>query len=245
MPSTGGKLDKMNCAKAKLYVHGSLDHELDAVSDLALHEHLRGCESCASSYARHRELRNRLRSVLTGPAMPPDVERDIRRRLQQSIQDVRPRRWRASWVAALTAGVVAVGIVLGVWLGEPGRRLGAPDTAADKFVYQIGSADVTAIALQNIAFHLAAAPTAHIVVVTHNDGVDFLLKGASDRSGTPFEPRVAALAAKGVEFRVCNNTLNVRRIPASRVISVAALVPSGIAEVGRLEAKEGYSYIKP
>lgn len=235
----------MNCTEARFYIHGSLDHELDAVSDLRLHEHLRSCEACASSYARHRELRNRVRDAVAGEEMPQEMEREVRRRLRQSMNDGWHRRWRTTFLAAVAAGIAAMGIVLGVLIGDHAWRLTPPDAGGGKFVYQISAADAAAVALQNIAFHLAAAPKAHIVVVSHNGGVDFLLKGATDSGGEPFEPRVAALVAKGVEFRVCRNTLNVRRIPASRVVSEASLVPSGIAEVGRLEATEGYSYIKP
>jgi intracellular sulfur oxidation DsrE/DsrF family protein len=39
---------------------------------------------------------------------------------------------------------------------------------------------------------------------------------------------VHGFKARGVDFRVCNNTL----------------VPSGIAEVGRLQEKEGYAYLR-
>lgn len=235
----------MDCAKARLYIHGSLDHELDVVTDLNLHEHLHTCEACAAYYAHHRALRDRLRTALAGLETPRDVERDVRRRLQSSIHGGWRRRWRTTFLAAIAASVAILGILLGVLLGAHPWGTTAAGVGNEKFVYQISTADVAAVALQNIAFHLAATPKAHIVVVTHNEGIDFLLKGATDKGGKSFEPRVAALAAKGVEFRVCHNTLDVRRIPTSRVIPEAGLVPSGIAEVGRLESQEGYSYIKP
>ncbi len=235
----------MDCAQTRLYIHGSLDHELDAVTDLNLHEHLRTCEACADYYAHHRALRDRLRSALAGEATPDDVVRAVRRHLQSSIQGRGHRLWRTTLLTTIAASVAAIGMIVGVLLGTHPWGTSGPDIGNEKFVYQISTADVVAVALQNIAFHLAATPKAHIVVVTHNEGVDFLLKGATDKGGKSFEPRVAALVAKGVEFRVCHNTLNVRRIPTSRVIPEAGLVPSGIAEVGRLESQEGYSYIKP
>jgi intracellular sulfur oxidation DsrE/DsrF family protein len=36
-----------------------------------------------------------------------------------------------------------------------------------------------------------------------------------------------------------------RHIDRSRVIPEAKIVPSGVAEIGRLESKEGYVYLKP
>ena len=64
-------------------------------------------------------------------------------------------------------------------------------------------------AINNIRNHLAADPTAKIVVVTHGLGIDFLLEGAVNQMEQPFAGAVADLAGKGVEFRVCNNTRGV------------------------------------
>ena len=65
-------------------------------------------------------------------------------------------------------------------------------------------------AIGNIRNHLAADPTAKIVVVTHGLGIDFLLDGATNQMDQPFSGSVSDLASKGVEFRVCNNTLTAR-----------------------------------
>jgi intracellular sulfur oxidation DsrE/DsrF family protein len=56
---------------------------------------------------------------------------------------------------------------------------------------------------------------------------------------------VSGLAGKGVEFRVCNNTLVVRNIDPGKLLMETKLVPSGVAEVARLQAKEGFVYLKP
>ena len=53
------------------------------------------------------------------------------------------------------------------------------------------------------------------------------------------------LASKGVEFRVCAFTLQSRNIDPKQVIEEAKLVPSGVAEVSRLQAREGFVYLKP
>lgn len=99
--------------------------------------------------------------------------------------------------------------------------------------------------LRNIRNHLTADPQAKITVVTHAAGINFLLDGAKDKNGNPYDAIVQDLAAKGVDFRVCNFTLLSRKIDRSRVIPEATIVPSGVAEVAKLQANEHYVYVKP
>ncbi|MEY2684498.1 MAG: hypothetical protein RJA09_1642 [Pseudomonadota bacterium] len=100
-------------------------------------------------------------------------------------------------------------------------------------------------AVNNIRNHLAADPTAKIVVVTHGLGIDFLLDGATNQMEQPFSGAIGELAARGVEFRVCNNTLVSRKIDPAKVAMEAKIVPSGVAEVARLQAREGFVYLRP
>jgi intracellular sulfur oxidation DsrE/DsrF family protein len=100
-------------------------------------------------------------------------------------------------------------------------------------------------AIGNIRNHLAADPSAKIVVVTHGLGIDFLLEGATNQQDQPFAGAVADLANKGVEFRVCNNTLVARKIDPSKLVPEAKIVPSGVAEVAKLQAREGFVYLRP
>lgn len=100
-------------------------------------------------------------------------------------------------------------------------------------------------AVQNIRNHLAADPSAKIVVVTHGLGIDFLLEGATNQMEQPFAGAVADLANRGIEFRVCNNTLVSRKIDAAKLLPEAKIVPSGVAEVARLQAREGFVYLRP
>jgi intracellular sulfur oxidation DsrE/DsrF family protein len=99
--------------------------------------------------------------------------------------------------------------------------------------------------LGNVRNHLNADATAKIVVVTHGAGIDFLLDGAKDSKGREFSGMVSDLSSKGVQFRVCNNTLTSRNIDASKVSMEAKIVPSGVSEIARLQAKEGFVYLKP
>ncbi|MCW5653000.1 DsrE family protein [Hydrogenophaga sp.] len=100
-------------------------------------------------------------------------------------------------------------------------------------------------AVNNIRNHLAADPTAKIVVVTHGAGIDFLLDGATNANGQSFAGAIGDLSAKGVGFFVCNNTLVSRNIDPAKVAMEAKIVPSGVAEVARLQAREGYVYLRP
>jgi intracellular sulfur oxidation DsrE/DsrF family protein len=100
-------------------------------------------------------------------------------------------------------------------------------------------------AMGNIRNHLAADPSAKIVVVSHGAGIDFLLDGAVNTQKQPFAGSISDLANQGVEFRVCNNTLVARGISPDKVVMEAKIVPSGVAEVARLQAKEGFVYLHP
>lgn len=122
----------------------------------------------------------------------------------------------------------------------------AQAAAPVKVVYHINEGlDQASNGLRNIRNHLSADPQAKIVVVTHAGGVNFLLEGAKDKNGNTYASTVDDLSLKGVEFRVCNFTLQSRNIERSKVHSDARIVPSGVAEVSRLQAQEGYVYLKP
>ncbi len=115
-----------------------------------------------------------------------------------------------------------------------------------KVVYHVNTGiESAAAALGNVRNHLTADPTAKITVVTHGPGIDFLLEGAKDSKGREFSGLVGDLAGKGVQFRVCNNTLVSRNIDAGKVVMEDKIVLSGVAEVARVQAKEVFVYLKP
>jgi intracellular sulfur oxidation DsrE/DsrF family protein len=116
----------------------------------------------------------------------------------------------------------------------------------DKVVYHLSRGlEQAADGLRNIRNHLEVNPKAHIVVVAHARGVDYLMKGAKDKNGNPFDVAVEQLANDGVEFDVCEITLRERRLKREQFIPEAKFVPSGVAEITRLQAREGYAYLKP
>lgn len=115
-----------------------------------------------------------------------------------------------------------------------------------KVVYQFSEGlEQASNGLRNIKNHIEADPSAKIVVVALSSGVDFLLAGAKDKNGAEYANAVADLQLAGVEFRACNNTLKRRNIDPQRLIADVKIVPAGVVEIARLQAKEGFAYIKP
>lgn len=116
----------------------------------------------------------------------------------------------------------------------------------DKVVYHVNdSAAQASAAIRNINNHLEVNPKAKIVVVTHANGVDFLFEGAKDRNGNPYTVGVEELKSRGVAFDVCEITLRNRQLTKSQFIPEASFVPSGVAEITRLQQREGYAYLRP
>ncbi|MGQ0544418.1 MAG: DsrE family protein [Betaproteobacteria bacterium] len=116
----------------------------------------------------------------------------------------------------------------------------------DKVVYHINDGFAQASnGLRNIGNHLEVNPSAKIVVVTHAQGVDFLMKGAKDKNGNKYEDLVERLKMRGVQFDVCEITLRNRKLTKDQFIEYATYVPSGVAEVTRLQQREGYAYLRP
>jgi intracellular sulfur oxidation DsrE/DsrF family protein len=115
-----------------------------------------------------------------------------------------------------------------------------------KVVYHMNEpADHATQVIRNIRNHLNADPKVKIVLVAHASGIDFLMRDKKDKNGNPFEVGVQELMQRGVEFRVCEFTLKSRNIDKSQMIDDLKYVPSGVAEVARLQAQEGYAYLKP
>jgi len=116
----------------------------------------------------------------------------------------------------------------------------------DKVVYHLNSGlEQAADGLRNIRNHLEVNPKAHIVVVAHARGVDYLMRGAKDKNGNPFDVAVEQLVNQGVQFDVCEITLRNRSLKREQFIPDVVFVPSGVAEITRLQAREGYAYLRP
>lgn len=148
---------------------------------------------------------------------------------------------RALMLAA--ASLVAAGCAVP---NAPGDRATAFADQPVKVVYHFTNGlEEASRGLGNIRNHLAADPNAKIVVVGNGLGIDFMLDGAKDRNGNPFDIAIQELKAKGVDFRLCQNTIVRRNIDRSKVLPEVSIVPSGVAEAARLQAREGYVYLRP
>ena len=116
--------------------------------------------------------------------------------------------------------------------------------AQDRVVYHVDNATVQGLkGLRNIRNHLDVDPGARITVVTHADGVDFLMENAKDANGGAFAGPVAALVARGVRFEVCEITLKNRNLKKEQFIQEADFTPSGVVRITKLQ-KMGYAYLR-
>lgn len=118
----------------------------------------------------------------------------------------------------------------------------------DKVVYHIDDWSTQATkGLRNVRNHLDVAPETKIVVVTHANGIDFLMDGAKDpkNPNIDYAALVSALKARGVRFEVCEITLRNRKIDKDKFIMDADFTPSGVVRIGQLQSREHYAYIKP
>ena len=123
-----------------------------------------------------------------------------------------------------------------------------PSAVADepiRAVYHINEADKARGLLANVRNHLRDDPATRIVVVANGGGIDWLLKDAVDKGGLAFAPALEELAAKGVLFKVCRNTLTARKLGDDAVAEQVGVVQAGVGEIARLQARQGYVYIKP
>jgi uncharacterized protein len=146
--------------------------------------------------------------------------------------------------ALLISSLLGAALISGC--GTTGMGGAKANVAEDKVVYHVNDTEEQAVnALRNIGNHLEVNPKAKIVVVSHSRGVDFLFKGARDKNGNPYNVAVEGLRERGVQFDVCQITLRNRKLDKDKFIPEATYVPSGVAEITRLQQREGYAYLRP
>ncbi len=142
-----------------------------------------------------------------------------------------------AFIRAVLMGFLAIGLSVGSNLAsaEPTR-----------VVYHIDDAATQGLkGLRNIRNHLDVSPQTKIIVVTHANGVDILMEGGKDKSGTEYAPLVAALKSRGVRFEVCEITLRNRNLKRDQFILDAEFTPSGVVRIADLQFKDKYAYIRP
>ena len=138
-----------------------------------------------------------------------------------------------AFIRAVLMGLLAIGLSIGSNLAsaEPTR-----------VVYHIDDAATQGLkGLRNIRNHLDVSPQTKIIVVTHANGVDILMEGGKDKSGTEYAPLVAALKSRGVRFEVCEITLRNRNLKRDQFILDAEFTPSGVVRIADLQFKDKYA----
>ncbi len=153
------------------------------------------------------------------------------------------------WVSMLAAVAMLAG--MNVLAGD---RYGK-----QKVVYHINYDDpkTQAGALRNIQNHINAvgAENLDLKVVMHGKGLTLLLtpdavantKLKMGNATDDIQAKISGLKDQGVGFQVCSNTLKGKKIDHEADlydVDAADIVPSGVAELARLQAM-GYTYIKP
>jgi len=114
-----------------------------------------------------------------------------------------------------------------------------------KVVYHISDAEAQALGgLRNVRNHLDIDPSAKITVVSHGNGVDFLMEGAKDKNGSLYAGPISALKSRGVTFEVCEITLKNRNLKSEQFLQEADFTPSGVVRIAKLQ-HQGYAYIRP
>jgi uncharacterized protein len=148
---------------------------------------------------------------------------------------------------ALVACVASM-LLIGPALAQntaPATRMHTQDITS-KVVYHIDGAEQPLKGLRNIRNHLDVAPKTTIIVVSHANGVDFLMEGAKHaETGTQYAPLVSALTARGVVFEICEITLKNRKLTKDQFVLDANFTPSGVVRVADLQTQQGFAYIKP
>ena len=116
----------------------------------------------------------------------------------------------------------------------------------DKVIYHLSAGlEQASAGLEGIRNHLEVNPKAQITVVAHAGGVDFLLKGAKTARGNDYRQMVEDLEFQGVRFQVCDITLRARNLRRDQFLPEVRFVPSGVAEIARLQQREGFAYLRP
>ncbi len=112
-------------------------------------------------------------------------------------------------------------------------------------------------ALRNIQNHINAvgAENLDLKVVLHGKGLTLLLepealkrtKLKKANATDEMQAKISGLKDQGVKFNICANTLRGKKVDYENDlydVDKADIVPSGVAELAKLQA-QGYTYIKP
>jgi len=108
-----------------------------------------------------------------------------------------------------------------------------------KVVFQLSNNDtfVQKSLIRQLSNLLEAIDGISIEVVAHGYGIDLLL------GNSPFKNNISMLRNKGVDFLVCERTLQHEKFDPSGLLNFTKVVPAGVAHIIQRQS-EGWSYIK-
>ena len=150
-------------------------------------------------------------------------------------------------------------VLLGIAVMMTGNATAEDRYGKQKVVYHINYDDPKAQAggMRNIQNHINAvgAENLDLKVVLHGAGLSLLLEpDALEHTKLKYgnatdvmQAKISGLKNQGVEFKICANTLKGKKVSYENDlydVSNGDIVPSGVAELSRLQAM-GYTYIKP
>lgn len=136
---------------------------------------------------------------------------------------------------AATAGAATAGAATGA---------AAPAHAELRTVYHVSDAASIRDALANATNQLAVAPTSKIVVIANSRGVTALRRADGNRPEA-FEEAIRNLESRGVRFVACELSMKKNNMDQALLMPGVETTASGVVELSRLMAQEGYAYIKP
>lgn len=123
--------------------------------------------------------------------------------------------------------------------------LSIAEDAKHGVVYHIAEESQAIRALNNAKNHLAADQNVQISFVVLSGGMHFLINDAHDEKGRIYAPYIDELSMAGVKFKACKNTMRAMNLSLDDLNFGVEEVPSGVAEIARLQYEEHYVYIRP
>ena len=121
---------------------------------------------------------------------------------------------------------------------------GSGEASPPGIVFHVDSDQKMNRILRQIARHQAGNPTIPSRVILIAEGVRPAMEGAVDANGGDYSAQMEQLLMSGVRIFACENTLTSFNLSSNDLALGIETVPSGVAELGRLQVKEGWGYIK-
>ena len=136
---------------------------------------------------------------------------------------------------------LAVTGLIGLMLSSPVQ---SSDLEMPGVVFHLDSETSMNRMLAQVARHHSFNPDIETRVVLIGNGVKPALEGAEDANGGQYSAQMEQLMASGIRIFACEATLNYYNLTEDDLAFGVETVPSGVAALGRLQAREGWGYIK-